>query len=356
MSGFDGKAVVYGASLFNRGGTGVYVRRLLEGFVDLGTSRVSVALGGALLDPHAALGTGRRYGTLGKLIQENLRAPSLAASASADIVHLPAFGGRPPRGCPYVVTLHDLAFMDRPASFPAIRSLYYRSFFGRIAGRASLVMVDSDFTGKEAVRLLGLSYQRVRTVHLCTTDYRADPRLFRERYGLDGEYLICVGTIEPRKNVDALLLAWKRGKGSMPVEHLVVAGRWGWGGKALRRRLRAEPGVVWTGELEESLLKSAVSGARLMVYPSLYEGFGLPPLEAASAGVPSVVGPAEALREVYGRIAFQTRSGDPDSISAAIAEALSSAVDPEELRAFASEHTVGRMSTEVLRVYGEATT
>ncbi|MBD3369901.1 glycosyltransferase [Candidatus Fermentibacteria bacterium] len=354
MSGFDGKAVVYGASISNKGGTGVYVRRLLEGFVDLGTTGVSVALGEKLMRPSEALRATPEHGTLRKLLHEHLKAPRLASSANPDIVHLPAFGGMSPPGFRYVVTLHDLAFMDRPSSFPLVRSLYYRALFGRLARGATLVMVDSDFTGSEAERLLGVASDVVRRVYLSTDDYARPPALFRERFGVEGDYLIYVGTVEPRKNVGSLLEAWRKASASLSVRHLVVAGRWGWGRTKLRSLLETEPGVVWTGELEEPMLRSAVTGARLLVYPSLYEGFGLPPLEAASAGVPSVIGPAEALREVYGEIAIRARAGDADSISVAVSRALDSKVDPEKLREFASRYNPAGMSARVLEVYGEA--
>jgi glycosyltransferase involved in cell wall biosynthesis len=245
-----------------------------------------------------------------------------------------------------------MAHLARPGWFPPLRSVYYRLLFGRMARRADLVMADSRFTAREAVRLAGVDPGRVRTVYLSADNRPADPAPLLGRLGLETGYLLCVGTVEPRKNIPALLDALALLREQRPRLRLLVAGRWGWGRSALRRRLSSQEGVVWVGALGRRDLERAYCGASLLVYPSLYEGFGLPPLEAARAGVPSVVGPAAALTEVYDGAAFHA-GGDPESLAETVARALESP-PPEGMERLARRLTNHRMAEAVAEVYSEA--
>jgi glycosyltransferase involved in cell wall biosynthesis len=183
-----------------------------------------------------------------------------------------------------------------------MRSLYYRMHFRRAAHRADVIMVDSEFTRREAIRLLGVKSSRIRRVYLSSECIEEDPAGFREYFGLRGRYVVYAGTVEPRKNVSGLLKAWSFVLDKHPDCTLVIAGRWGWGTSELKKAISTSSGVFWTGEIPRILLNSCITGAELLVYPSFYEGFGLPPLEAASAGTPSVVSPADALVEIYSDI------------------------------------------------------
>jgi len=335
------------------GGTGVYLRRLIDGMSQLPSPGVGVVTGNGLFDPKDVPPDGYLRG-FHKVFRENILIPAMLAPLNPGLVHLPSFGGRAPNGVPFVVTLHDLAFLHRPDWFPRIRSIYYRRHFGKTARSADMVLVDSDFTGREAVRLLGLEPSRIRRIYLSTPDFTAPRQVFEKLFPSSGEpYLISVGTIEPRKNISALLDAWRILLPELDGYTLVIAGRWGWGDRSLRKRLLTEPGVRWAGSLPEEVLRSAVSGARLLVYPSLYEGFGLPPLEAASAGVPSVIGPAAALEEVYSGIAAASCGDSPESIAGAVHDALGSLPSSGELKEFASAFSNRKMATEVLAVYRE---
>jgi len=214
-------------------------------------------------------------------------------------------------------------------------------------------MVDSESTGSEARMLLGIEESRIRRVYLSTDSFMADPADFRKRFALQKRYIVFAGTIEPRKNISALLDSWETVNRIHTDLTLVIAGRWGWGPLSLRRRLLETEGVLQTGPLQESMLKSCISGAELLVYPSLYEGFGLPPLEAASAGVPSVLTPASAMKEIYSGISIISEGFDPASITESILYSLDSEYDAELLIGFASEFSIERMAREVLKVYEE---
>ncbi len=349
--GSKGPVLIYADALGNRGGTGVYLERLLFGLSGIDTG-VLAAVGGVITTPRRALDMKPMSGAV-KIIWENLLIPATGRRHRPGLVHLPAFSGRGVPGVPLVVTLHDLAFCRHPSWFPPFRSIYYRLHFKRVALKADAVMVDSDFTGEEAATLLKVERDRIRRIYLCTEPFLEDPEIFRDAFDIRNGYIVFAGTVEPRKNLSALLKAWPEVRREHPGLTLVIAGRWGWGPPDLRRDLMGTAGVLHTGSLSEKLLKSCVSGASLMVYPSLYEGFGLPPLEAASAGVPSVVTPAAALTEIYSGISTVASGFDPRSISMAVLEALDTPADRGKLKGFAALHTIEGMTEKVLGVYGE---
>ena len=347
-----GGCVIYGGSLAHRGGTGVYLRRLLRGLLELRADRVLVASPQGLVGPAEALALKDWPTGMAKVLFEQMRAPGLARRHGAVAVHLPAFAGRAPIGAAALVTVHDMAHAANPGWFPFPRSLYYRLAFGRIARRADLVLTDSRFTADEAVRMAGVERSRIRVVYLSADNGPAEPEPLMKRLGLEKSYLLYVGTVEPRKNLDALLDALGRVREKRPGTQLLVAGRWGWGPAGLASRLRQEPGVVWDGALSELDLRRAYTGASLLVYPSLYEGFGLPPLEAARVGTPSVIGPAEALREVYAGAAFAS-DGDAHSLAETVLKALDSP-PPSGMAPLARRRTNARMAEEVIGIYREA--
>jgi len=351
----SGPVVIYADCLANRGGTGVYTRRLLRGMSSLGTEGVLAAIDGALLAPSRAVLAEPDVTGWRKTLREHHSLRGLASGVSPDLVHLPAFSGRPPRGVPYVMTLHDLAFLRNPSWFPRVRSLYYRLSFTRLAAGASILIVDSDFTASEAIELMHIPEDRIRRIYLSTESFRSDPMLFASAFCIREPYIISVGTVEPRKNISVLLDAWEPIRIHNPGMKLVIAGRWGWGPSALKHRLSNTDGVLWTGALQADILSSAVSGARLLVYPSLYEGFGLPPLEAASAGVPSVVTPAGALSEIYSGVAKVARSFSAEDIASAVQEALLEDADLNGLMEFASGFSSSEMARRVIGVYRELT-
>jgi alpha-1,3-rhamnosyl/mannosyltransferase len=346
-----GTALLYADALGNRGGTGVYLRRLLKGFHECGCD-VRAAVGGRVTAPGEALDVTPMTG-FRRVLWENLALPGLTSRMKPGILHLPAFSGRGARGIPVAVTVHDLAFCRHPEWFPPLRSIYYRLHFRRVASNATVVIADSDFTASEVQSLLGIGSERVRRVYLATDTFQGDPGEFRGYSGIHGSYILFVGTVEPRKNIASLLDAWPEIRRVHPELSLVLAGRWGWEDRGFMKRFCSEDGVVLTGELSHSMLRSCMKGARLLVYPSFYEGFGLPPLEAASAGVPSVLTPARALKEVYGGISLFAEGFDAGSLSLAVLEGLERSWDEDVLRDFAEGFDLEGMATGVMEVYRE---
>lgn len=334
----DGRVAIYAAGAGNRGGTGAYIQRLLAGFAEAG------------LDWVVPLGDECR-GTISRAYRDFISIPISARGFG--VVHLPSFAGSAPPGVRTVVTVHDLAFLANPGWFPILRRLYYRLLFPRIAGRAHRIVADSAFTAGEVVRLLGIPEERVRTVYLSHgSPKRDDLQDFRESRGITGEYAICACTLEPRKNIAALLEAWRLLRKARPASTLVVVGRWGWGERELREAVANSPGVVWTGALSRRMLDSAVAQAKFLVYPSLYEGFGLPPLEAAALGVPSVLGPALSLKEIFGSVG-RFSEGDPSSLALAMLDEFDSNPSSCDLIDFAASFSGVEMARNTAEVYRE---
>ncbi len=335
LRSFSKKIALYASSSVNRGGTGVYTRRLIDGFLEA--------------DINCVIPIGvKQSGFAGKLISEHFTIPQMVKNQGFDLLHLPAFGGRVVKGIPYVVTVHDMAFMARPDWFPALRSIYYRLHFPHVARGASAIIADSDFTVSEIKKYLGIDAYRV---YLSAPENTANENLFRTTYGIKGNFILSTSTIEPRKNISALLMAWSDIRRVHKNLTLVIAGRWGWGNKATKHALVNTPGVLWVGSISDQYLKSAFKGARLLVYPSLYEGFGLPPLEASVSGLPFVIGPSKTLQEIFGTVAAGTSGKESESITQTVLDALDKPVNSEELREFAGKFTNANLARNTLKIY-----
>ena len=198
--------------------------------------------------------------------------------------------------------------------------------------RADMLITDSEYTRQEIAAYFSWSPDKIRAVPLaCSADFR--PRTDDElapvlnKFGLlAGEYCLYVGTIEPRKNLEALLDAYSR----LPHAErqrwpLVLTGYRGWRSEQLHARIATAVAAGWArylGFVEADELPLIYAGARLFVFPSLYEGFGLPVLEAMASGIPVVCSNASTLPEVAGDAAAMCEPQDVDTLSQLIAAGL----------------------------------
>ena len=210
---------------------------------------------------------------------------------------------------PTVVTVHDLSVILFPHWHPAERVRRYEQAFARGIAAAAHILVDSDAVRGEALRVLGLAPGRVTTVHCgIREDFRpqspAEIAAVRERLNLPARYLLYVGTVEPRKNLTTLLRAFC----DLPAElreacPLILGGAWGWKSEPERELFEREArhrGVRYLGYVADEDLPGLYAGAEALLYPSHYEGFGLPPVEMMACGGAAVVSTADAVREVVG--------------------------------------------------------
>lgn len=223
--------------------------------------------------------------------------------------------------CPIVTTIHDVAFRRFPGLFPLKHRVLLNALIPLAIRQAAAVL-----TGSEATRLDLIELFDVPPDKITVTPYAADPvyqpmdtcaaqRAVRERLGAPVPYLLSVGVLQPRKNLPRLVRAYNAIAARIP-HRLVLVGREGWAPDELREAVAQAPAgkeVLFTGYVADADLPVLYAGADLFVYPSLYEGFGLPPLEAMACGTAVVTSNVSSLPEVVGDAAVMV---DPRSESA----------------------------------------
>ncbi len=201
------------------------------------------------------------------------------------------------------MTVHDLAILRAPEAFPRWHRLYGKAGLRRVLQAADAVVAVSEFTRDETIELAGVAPERIRVV-----PNGIDPIFTPEGPRADGEYVLAVATLEPRKNLGRAVSAAREAG----VELRVVGAR-GWGGVEV---------AGWVGEVPDNELAALYRGARCVLYPSLYEGFGLPVVEAMACGAPVVTSIGTAMEEVAGGAAVLVDPLDVAAISAGIERAL----------------------------------
>ena len=278
-----------------------------------------------------------------------------------DVVHGTNFVG-PPARAPVLVTIHDLTFLRYPEMCTA-ESLRYGALARAALDRGATVHVVSDFVGAEVREAFDLPADRVHRVYagLASTT-GGDAGAGRRIAGAPG-YVLALGTLEPRKNLPALVRAFDRVAGGDGDVVLVLAGPDGWGVDAIEAAARAArhgTRVHRLGYVTDAQRRDLLAGAALVAYPSHYEGFGHPPLEAMAAGIPVVAAAAGALPEVLGDAAVLV---DPDD-DEELAGALDRVLHDDELRAELVErglervgrYTWARAGDELAALYRTITT
>jgi len=236
-----------------------------------------------------------------------------------DLYHEPNFLAFRHAG-PTVVTVHDLSWIRHPETQPPERVRILNRLMPAIVARAAHIIVPTDFVRGEVI-----DYYKVAPERVSTTLYGAGSQ-FRPfdgaacapllaQHGLEfGRYILAVGTLEPRKNLSTAIDAFSRLPDAVRQRHpLVIAGMRGWGSALLSpvlQNLLEKRQVILTGYVPQADLPLLYAGARMMVFPSLYEGFGLPPVEAMASGVPVVVSNRASLPEVVGEAAITVEALD----------------------------------------------
>jgi glycosyltransferase involved in cell wall biosynthesis len=247
------------------------------------------------------------------------------------VFHGPNFYLPPFKG-PSVCTFHDLSIFTWAHCHPPERVRYMRTEIAKTLKRTDMLITDTDFTRREVAAYFGWSLDKVRAVPLaCSEEFRprsADeltPLLTKHSLTWQG-YSLYVGTIEPRKNLDVLLDAYALLPPTIRQQWpLVMVGYKGWRSEQLHARIEAavkEGWVTYLGFVEADELPLLYAGARVFVFPSLYEGFGLPLLEAMASGIPVVCSNAATLPEVTGDAAAMCEPQDVDGLSELINRAL----------------------------------
>ena len=245
-----------------------------------------------------------------------------------DVVHATFIG--PPARCPVVVTIHDLTFVRFPELCTS-DTLQYGRLVRRALDRGAIVHATSEFVAQEVRNTFGIDDARITQIPLgVRPSGGGDPQHWQTLAGAD-RYVVALGTVEPRKNLPVLVRAFDEIAARDPDLRLVVAGADGWGAEEFRATwdaARHADRVVRLGYVTDTERRDLLAGARVLAYPSIYEGFGLSPLEAMGAGVPVVAARAGALPETLGDAAVLIDPTDVDDL----AGALDRVVHDDELR------------------------
>ena len=304
-------------------------------------------------------GLWRTWAGLGSLALANYaRAPLVDwAARGADIFHTTHLLRRIPRKVRLTATIHDMTCWLMPELHPAANLRADRAF-AEILKRADAVMAVSESTRNDAIRVLALDPDKITVIHL-----GIDRAFFhvpagaiehvKDRYGLARPFVLSVGTIEPRKNIDTLLDAYAALAPSMHEEfELVLAGPRGWARPETMARLRK---ARYLGYIPEADIAPLTAAATVFVYPSLYEGFGFPVAQAMAAGVPVVTSDVSSLPEVAGDAAVLVDPRSTAELRDALARLLLSPDLRKELasrgRVRAKQFTWERCAAESLRFF-----
>jgi len=270
----------------------------------------------------------------------------------------------PPAKCPKVTTVHDLAIFKYPETFSPKGGHNIVSNLRRklawVKRESRVIIAVSENTKKDIVKILDIPSEKIKVI------YEAGDEVFRKKsslrsienakkkYGISGNYILAVGTLEPRKNLKRLIMAFSRVRRNSSLS-LAIAGNAGWGGE-LEGLQGKTLGVKFLGYVPKEVLAPLYAGAQCFVYPSLYEGFGLPILEAMASGCPVVTSNISSLPEVAGEAAVLVDPENIEDIARGIKEAISKRKELirkgfERARQFSWEKT----ASQTLGVYREVT-
>ena len=358
-----------GRAWYRSAGVHQYIHHLLRhlGQAD-GRLRYTVLLGEGVLPPDIALTSLRsRWPTSRaavRVLWEQLVQPWTLRRIGAHLVHGPAFVGPLLAPCPVVITIHDLSFIRFPTLFRPANRLYLTVLTRLSAHRARRLIAVSAHTAAETTRLLGVPSERIDVVyhgvdpafHPLPTDEVA---VFRQRRGLPERFVLCVGTLEPRKNQTRLVEAFARIHDGQ-VKLVLVGGK-GWLYDELFTRVEAlglSKEIVFPGYVMNDELPLWYNAATILAYPSLYEGFGMPVLEAQACGTPVLTSNVSSLPEAAGDAASMVDPYDVEALAAELDRLLTDKLLRHELRkrglAHASQFTWPLMAQETADVYRRA--
>ncbi|MCZ2812351.1 glycosyltransferase family 1 protein [Modestobacter sp. VKM Ac-2979] len=328
----------------DRGGVGRYVDELLPALQTEGADLVVVCQahdvahyqrllpGVELLAAPAVIG--RRPA---RLVWEQVGLPLLARRARADVLHCPHYTMPLAGGLPVVTTLHDATFFTHPELHLAVKRRFFTTWTRVSLTRAARCITPSAATREELVRVAGADPARIDVAHLGVDAARfhvpsdAERAAVREHLGLPGPYVGFLGTLEPRKNVPALIRAWSA---LTDPPALVLAGGRGWDAEVDRAAAEVPDThrLLRPGYLPLEMLAGFLGEATVVAYPSLGEGFGLPVLEAMASGAPVLTTRLLSLPEVGGDAVAYTEPDAP-AITVALRDLLADPVRRAELAA-----------------------
>lgn len=302
--------------------------------------------------------------TPSRIWHEQIGLVRLAQRAAPDVLHLTGFAAPLRAGFPVVLTVHDLIGVLFPSHFPPVSRFYWSRYLPFTLRFAARLIADSDRTRDDIVHLTRYPAHRIHVIPP-GRDERFRPasaselNAARAALNLPNRYFLFVGTLEPRKGIDTLVAAYARVAAELPHQ-LVIAGKPGWHWEALTtqiQRLGLEARIRLLNYVEEKHLPALYTLAEALVFPSRYEGFGLPPLEAMACGTPVIASNSSSLPEVLGEAGLLVPPDDVAGFAAAMRRLTAEAALASRLReqglARALTFTWERTARRMAAVYAE---
>ncbi|MEE8391496.1 MAG: glycosyltransferase family 1 protein [Anaerolineae bacterium] len=359
-----------GRAWYRSAGVHQYIYHLLRRLESNGDDelRYTVLLGEGELPPDVALASLQsRWPTSRaavRVLWEQLVQPWTLRQIEADLVHGPVFIGPLLAPCPIVITIHDLSFIRFPDLFRPANRLYLTVLTRLSARRARRLIAVSAHAAAETAQLLGVPSERIDVVY-----HGVDPAFrplsanqvaaFRQRQGLPERFVLFVGTLEPRKNLVRLIEAFARIHNGRTK--LMLVGGKGWLYDELFARVQGlglEDAVVFPGYVMNDDLPLWYNAATVLAYPSVYEGFGLPVLEAQACGTPVLTSNVSSLPEAAGDGALMVDPYDVDALAVGLNQMLTDEALRCELQErgliHARQFSWPRAAQETARVYRQA--
>jgi glycosyltransferase involved in cell wall biosynthesis len=357
-------------------GIGTYVRNLVHWLSRLEDEHTYVLL--CRPDDADALGgLGRRFDPLPERarnysVREQVSIPLALARARVDLFHAPHYVVSPLVQCPFVVTIHDCIHLRFPQYLPnrvAVR--YAETMMSSSARRSRRILTVSQASKQDILHYLDVPGDKVEVIYnalderLATPPTESEIARVRERYQLHAPFILYTGNIKPHKNLDRLIEAYAlmRKQGVTDARLLIIGDEISKypNLRRLVHRHQLHPHVRFLGFVSDEMLAILYRLATVFVFPSLYEGFGLPPLEAMAAGTPVITSNVSSLPEVVGDAALLIDPLDPGAIASAMARVINEpelranlvARGRERVKAFSWERSVARIR-EVYREIGGA--
>jgi glycosyltransferase involved in cell wall biosynthesis len=351
--GIDISQIVYEGT-----GVAVYTRSLVEALLQVDEENEYLLFGSSLRHRHflneffkglAAKNVRRKFLFLPPKLLEFLWngihvLPIENFTGDLDVFHSSDWLEPPTREAKRITTIHDLAVFKYPETFAPRgghdivenqkRKLHFVKHY------SDLVIAVSETTKKDAMEILGIPEKKIKVIYEAADPiyFQHSPELVAEvkkKFQIEGDYLLCVGTREPRKNLEKAVLAFAELAAANKDLSLVIAGKFGWGEESLGAKLQAVKlgqKVKILGFIEREDLARLYSGATAFVYPSLYEGFGLPILEAMSCGCPVITSDLGSMKEIAGEAAMLVSPQNPEEIANAFSKIYRNKKTAQELR------------------------
>jgi len=313
LIGFDAQATQGAQS-----GLGVFTSSLLSELKSQITDPLSLRAYAHEVPPGCPISTVQR------LKWENWTLPRLARKDQVGILHVPAFAPALRKPCPLIVTVHDIAGMLFKNQIGKLSAFYWGRWLPFVVKQADRIIADSIYTQTDLVEHLGIKPEKIRVVYpsgheaFSAQISAVKVDAVKQRHGIKNPYFLFVGTLEPRKNLGRVLAAFRDFQNSWPEFQLVLAGSKTFAHGKYASLLEKEHAmgsgsVIATGFLEHEELNALYSGSQGLVFPSLYEGFGMPILEAMASGCPVLTSNTTSTPEVAGDAAVLV---DPCSVAA----------------------------------------